>query len=46
MLRNMAVYLSKEQLDAEVAKGFDDIASGRKRSFAQAKADLAQEFGL
>ena len=41
-----AANLSEEQLDAEVAKGFDDIASGRKRSFAQAKADLAQEFGL
>ena len=32
--------------DAEVAKGFDDIAAGRKRSLAQARADLAQEFGV
>ena len=41
-----AATLTETQLDAEVAKGFDDIAAGRKRSFAQAKADLAREFGL
>lgn len=41
-----AATLTDTQLDAEVAKGFDDIAAGRKRSFAQAKADLAREFGL
>ena len=33
------------QLDAEVAKGFDDIAAGRKRSLAQTHADLTHEFG-
>ena len=44
-LKNAAT-LSEGQLDAEVAKGFKDIATGRKRSLAQAKADLAQEFGL
>ena len=38
--------LTEEQLDAEVARGFDDIAAGRKRSFSQVKNDLTQEFGL
>ena len=41
-----AATLTDTQLDAEVAKGFDDIAAGRKRSLAQAHADLAREFGL
>ena len=41
-----AATLTETQLDAEVTKGLDDIAAGRKRSFAQAKADLAREFGL
>ncbi len=41
-----AATLTDAQLDAEVARGFDDIAAGRKRSLAQARADLAQEFGL
>ena len=40
-----AATLTDAQLDAEVAKGFDDIAAGRKRSPAQARADLTQEFG-
>jgi hypothetical protein len=34
--------LTDAQLDAEVAKGFEDIASGRKRSLEQATADLAK----
>ena len=41
-----AATLTDAQLDAEVAKGFDDIAAGRKRSFKQATADLAREFSL
>jgi hypothetical protein len=41
-----AATLTDAQLDAEVARGFDDIAAGRKRSLAQARADLTQEFGL
>jgi DNA-damage-inducible protein J len=41
-----AATLTEAQLDAEVTKGLDDIAAGRKRSFAQAHADLAREFGL
>jgi DNA-damage-inducible protein J len=41
-----AATLTDAKLDAEVARGFDDIAAGRKRSLAQARADLAQEFGL
>ena len=44
-LRNVAM-MSDEQLDAEVAKGFDDIASGRKRSLEQVKSDFAREFSL
>ena len=38
--------LTDAQMDAEVAKGFDDIAAGRKRSFKQATADLTREFAL
>jgi len=41
-----AATLTDAQLDAEVAKGFEDIASGRKRSLEQATADLAKEFSL
>jgi len=41
-----AATLTDAQLDAEVAKGFDDIAAGRKRSFKQATADLTREFSL
>ena len=41
-----AATLSDTQLDAEVAKGFTDIAAGRKRLLADVTADLAQEFSL
>ena len=41
-----AAILTDAQLDAEVAKGFDDIAAGRKRSLKQAAIDLTKEFSL
>lgn len=41
-----AATLTDTQLDAEVSKGFEDIAAGRKRPFKQAAADLAREFSL
>ena len=41
-----AATLTDAQLDAEVTKGFDDIAAGRKRSLKQAASDLAREFLL
>ena len=41
-----ATRLTDAQLDTEVAKGFGDIAAGRKRSLQQATADLAREFSL
>ena len=41
-----AATLTDAQLDAEVAKGFDDINAGRKRSLEQAAVDLAREFSL
>lgn len=41
-----AASLSDSQLDAEVARGFDDIAAGRKRTLGQAASDLAKEFAL
>ena len=41
-----AAKLSDAQLDAEVLKGFDDIAAGRKRSLRHAATELAQEFSL
>ena len=41
-----AATLTDTQLDAEVAKGFDAITAGRKRSFKQAAADLTREFEL
>lgn len=41
-----AAALTDAQLDAEVAKGFADIAAGRTRPLADVAADLAQEFSL
>ncbi|MGN0847559.1 MAG: type II toxin-antitoxin system RelB/DinJ family antitoxin [Kiritimatiellia bacterium] len=41
-----AATLTDAQLDAEVAKGFDDVAAGRKRSFKRAAADLTRDFSL
>ena len=34
------------QLDAEVARGFDDITAGRKRTLQEVSSSLAQEFAL
>ena len=39
-----AATLTDVQLDAEVDKGVDDIAAGRKRSLEQATSDLTREF--
>lgn len=41
-----AATLTDMQLDQEISKGFDDIASGRKRSFKAAADGLAREFSL
>ena len=41
-----AATMSGTQLDAEVSRGFDDIAAGRKRSLQEVSSSLAQEFGL
>ena len=41
-----AATFTDSQLDAEVAKGFEDIVAGRKRPFKQATADLVREFSL
>lgn len=41
-----AANLSDMQLDAEVAKGFRDIAAGRKRSLKSAAERLSQELAL
>lgn len=34
------------ELDAEVSRGFDDIAAGRKRPLKEVAASLAREFSL
>lgn len=41
-----AATLSDMQLDAEVTKGFSDIAAGRKRSLKAATECLSQELAL
>ena len=41
-----AATLTDMQLDQEISKGFDDIASGRKRSLKAAADGLAREFSL
>lgn len=41
-----AAILTDIQLEQEIAKGFDDIAAGRKRSLKEAAASLEQEFSL
>ena len=41
-----AATMSDAQLDAEVSRGFDDIAAGRKRSLGEVSSSLAQEFAL
>ena len=41
-----AATITDSQLDAEVGKGFEDIAAARKRPFKQATADLVREFSL
>ncbi|MGN0833043.1 MAG: type II toxin-antitoxin system RelB/DinJ family antitoxin [Kiritimatiellia bacterium] len=41
-----AAMMTDTELDAEVARGFDDISAGRKRPLKEVSASLAQEFGL
>lgn len=41
-----AATMSDVQLDAEVARGFDDITAGRKRTLQEVSSSLAQEFAL
>ena len=41
-----AATLTEQQLDKEVAKGFSDIANGRKRSLKDAVKSLSQELSL
>ena len=39
-----AAELSDEQLDAEVSRGFEDIALGRKRSLSDVSSELKRDF--
>ena len=41
-----AAIMSDAALDAEVSRGFDDIAAGRKRPFKDVASSLAREFAL
>ena len=41
-----AAELSDEQLDAEVSRGFEDIALGRKRSLSDVASELKRDFAL
>ena len=38
--------MTDAELDAEVSRGFDDIAAGRKRPLKEVAASLAREFSL
>lgn len=38
--------LSKEQFDAEMEKGMDDIKAGRLRSAENVKAGMRKDFGI
>ena len=38
--------LSKEQLDAELQKGFDDIAAGRLVSSAEVETEMTRRYGI
>lgn len=41
-----AATMSDAQLDAEVARGFDDIAAGRRSTLREVSSSLAEEFAL
>ena len=41
-----AAMMTDAELDAEVSRGFDDIAAGRKRPLKEVAASLAREFSL
>jgi len=38
--------MSQDELDAELAKGFDDIGAGRVRSFSDVRHAFACEYGI
>ncbi|MDY4920024.1 MAG: type II toxin-antitoxin system RelB/DinJ family antitoxin [Phascolarctobacterium sp.] len=38
--------LSKEELDAEIAKGMEDIKAGRTYSAAEVRAEMERKYGL
>ena len=38
--------LSKEEFDAEIAKGIDDIRAGRTFTAAEVRADMERDFGI
>jgi len=41
-----AAAIADAELDAEVSKGFDDIAAGRKKPLSEVVSSLAREFSL
>ena len=41
-----AATMTDAELDAEVAKGFDDIAAGRKKPLSAVVSSLTREFAL
>lgn len=41
-----ATLMTDAELDAEVSRGFDDIAAGRKRPLEKVIASLTEEFAL
>ena len=41
-----AAAMTNAELDAEVSKGFDDIAAGRKQPFSEVVSSLTREFAL
>ena len=38
--------LAKEEFDAEIAKGLEDIRSGRTFTAAEVRAEMERDFGL
>ena len=38
--------LTKEQFDAEMQKGFDDIKAGRTHSFEEVRESFQKEYGI
>lgn len=38
--------LSEEEFNAEIEKGFEDVAAGRMRPFANVLSDLKRDYGI